>query len=213
MLCTGLVLNTGYSDLELKNSSGANIMYTQQKYDEAEYFLEMMKENIEDRQKFRYNLSAFVSTARSVTFVLQKEFSINPEFYDWYDKKQMQMKSDDLFKFFKGKRNYVLKMEGTIDTRAEISVTTNLPMAASVRFEAEVIKADGTIEDEKHSEPPAKPKLTPKPNDTEETKWFFKDWSEPDEDVVTLCERHIKKLKIIVEEAENKFGKAKAPQK
>ena len=187
-------------------------MYTQQKYDEAEYFLEMMKENIEDRQKFRYNLSAFVSAARSVTFVLQKEFSKNPEFDEWYSKKQMQMKRDNLFIFLKEKRNYVLKMEGTIDTRAEISETIDLPMAPSVSFEATVIKADGTIENEKHSEPPAKPKLTSKPNDTGETKWFFKDWSEPDEDVVTLCERYIKKLKIIVEEAENKFGKAKAPQ-
>lgn len=188
-------------------------MDAQQKYDEAEYFLEMMKENIEDRQKFRYNLSAFVIAARSVTFVLQKEFSKNPKFDKWYCEKQMQMRRDKLFKFLKDKRDYVIHKKGTIDTRAEISTTINLSMAASVSFEAIGIKADGTIENEKHSEPPAKPKLTPKPNDTEETKWFFKDWSEPDEDVIALCARYIKELKIIVEEAESKFDEANSPQK
>jgi len=190
-------------------------LYTQQKYDEVEYFLETMKENIEDRQKFRYNLSAFVSAARSVTFVLQNEleFSKNPKFDKWYCEKQTQMKRDKLFKFFKGKRDYAIHQKGTIDTRAEISTTINLPMAASVGFEAIVIKADGTIENEKHSEPPTKPKLTPKPNDTEETKWFFKDWSEPDEDVIALCARYTKELKIIVEEAESKLNEANSPQK
>nr|QNO46217.1 hypothetical protein ABPEKODN_00030 [Methanosarcinales archaeon ANME-2c ERB4] len=190
-------------------------MDTQQKYDEAEYFLEMMKENIEDRQKFRYNLSAFVSAARSVTFVLKKEFSKNPDLDEWYCKKQMQMKRDKLFKFFKNKRDYVIHKKGTIDTRAEISETINLPITVSVSFEAIGIKADGTTKNEEYSESPDKLKLVAKPNNTEKTKirWFFRDWSEPDGDVVTLCERYIKKLKIMVEEAENKFGKAKAPQK
>ena len=188
-------------------------MHVQWKYDEAEYFLEMMKENIEDRQKFRYNLSAFVSAARTITFVLQKEFSKNPKFNKWYPEKQMQMSRDKHFKFFNDKRNNIIHKEGTIYTRAEISKTINLSMAASVSFEVIVIKADGTIENEKHSELPVKPKLTPKPNDTEETKWFFKDWSEPDEDVIALCARYIKELKIIVEEAASKFDEANSPQK
>ena len=73
-------------------------MDTQQKYNEAEYFLEMMKDNDENRQRFEYNLSAFLSAARSVTFVLQKESSKNPDFDEWYGKKQMQMKRDKIFK-------------------------------------------------------------------------------------------------------------------
>ena len=188
-------------------------MDAQQKYNEAGYFLEMMKENIEDRQKFRYNLSAFMSAARSVTFVLQKEFSKNPKFDRWYCEKRMQMRSDKLFKFFKDKRDYAIHKKGTIDTRAEISATSNLLMTASVSFEAIVIKADGTIETGEHSEPPATPKFAPKPNDLEETKWFFKDWSESDEDVIALCARYIKELKITVEEAESKFDEANFPQK
>jgi hypothetical protein len=72
---------------------------TQQKYNEAEYFLEMMKENDENRQRFKYNLSAFLSAARSVTFVLQKECSKNPEFKEWYFKNKSGWKEMHFLNF------------------------------------------------------------------------------------------------------------------
>ena len=182
-------------------------MDTQQKYNEAEYFLGMMKQNDENRQRFKYNLSAFLSATRSVTFVLQKEYSKNPKFKEWYSKKQKWMEGDALFKFFVGKRNYVLK-ERLIDPQAEISITVDVVGVASISVETEVRDAEGNLKDYEYSEPPAKPKPASKPNSREETKykWFFKDWQETDEDVITLCERYLKELKIIVEEAESKFG-------
>lgn len=192
-------------------------MDTQQKYNEAEYFLGMMKENDENRQRFKYNLSAFVSAARSVTFVLQKERPKNPESDEWYVKKQKWMKEDVrkvLFEFFVEKRNYVLK-EGLINPQAEISITVDVPIVVSVSFEAVIRDAEGNLKDYEYSEPPAKPKPAFKPNRKEETKykWFFKDWQHTDEDVITLCERHLKELKIIVEEAESKFGEVDTLQK
>jgi len=107
---------------KLEKSKGANIVDTQQKYNEAEYFLGMMKENIEDRQKFKYDLSAFVSAARSVTLVLQTEVkSKNRDFDEWYSKKQMLMGKDELLKFFNEQRIIVIHTRGSIDPRAEIS--------------------------------------------------------------------------------------------
>jgi len=54
------------------------------KYSEAKYFLEKMKENISNPDVFRYNLSAFLAAARSITFVLQKEFKNKKEgFNEW----------------------------------------------------------------------------------------------------------------------------------
>ena len=189
-------------------------MDTQQNYNEAEYFLEMMKGNDENRQRFEYNLSAFLSAARSVTFVLQKESSKNPEFDEWYCKKQMQMKRDKLFKFLKKKRDSGIHKK-IIKPRAEISTTIPFSGAGSPSIESIVRKADGAIKDYESSESSAKPKLASKPNGIEETKykWFFNDWPEPDEDVITLCEKYLNDLKIIVEEAESKFGEANAPQK
>jgi hypothetical protein len=149
-------------------------MDTQQKYNEAEYFLGMMKENDEDRQRFKYNLSAFLSAARSVTFVLQKESSKNPEFKEWYSKKQKWMKGDAVFKFFVGKRNYVLK-ERLIDPQAEISTTVEVTCVASISVEVVVRDAEGNLKDYEYSEPPARPKHASNPNSREETKykWFF----------------------------------------
>ena len=192
-------------------------MDTSQKYNEAEYFLEMMKDNDENRQRFEYNLSAFLSAARSVTFVLQKESSKNPEFDEWYCKKQMQMKRDKLFKFLKKKRDSGIHKK-IIKPRAEIS-TTIPPVtgATSISVETIVRKADGTIKDYEYSESPVKSKITPKQDNTEitEYKWFFSDC--PNEyrtvDVITLCEKYLNDLKLIVEEAESKFGEANAPQK
>ncbi|MCK4733337.1 MAG: hypothetical protein KAT65_12860 [Methanophagales archaeon] len=183
-------------------------MDTQQKYNEAEYFLGMMKENIEDRQKFKYNFSAFVSTARSVTLVLQKEFKTkNPDFNKGYSTKK-QMLKDELFKFFNKKRIIVIHREGSIDPRAEISENIDFGGAASFSVESEVRDAKGNLKDYEYSEQHNKLNPASKPNSKEETKykWFFKDWSDTDEDVITLCERYLKELKIIVEEAESKFG-------
>jgi len=186
---------------------------TQQKYSEAEYFLEMMEENVEDSQKFKYNLSAFLAAARSVTLFLEKRFPTKSKFNDWYFGKEQKNKTR-ILKFFREKRNFVIH-EKLINPRAEISMTIPYSVAGSFSVEAIVRNAEGIITDYEYSESPAKPKLASKPKVVEETayKWFFADWPEPNEDVITLCERYLNDLKLIVEEAESKFGEANAPQK
>ena len=188
-------------------------MDTQQKYDEAKYFLEMMRENIEDRQKFEYNLSAFLAAARSVTLFLKKRFLTKSDYNDWYFANEQKDKTG-ILKFFREKRNIVIH-EKLINPRSEISTTINIAMAVSASFEAIVRNAEGTIKDYEYSKSPAKPKPASKPNSREETKykWFFKDWQETDEDVTTLCEKYLNKLKIIIEEVESKFGETNVPQK
>ena len=192
-------------------------MDTRQKYNEAEYFLEMMKENIEDRQKFKYNLSAFLSAARSVTFVLQDEFSKNRDFDEWYYKKQMKMKRDELLKFFNKKRISVIHKKGSIDTQAEIRETINVEVFGSVSVEAIVRNSEGTIKDYEYFEPPVKSKISPKQDNIENTeyKWFFRNCPEKfiGVDVITLSEKCLKELKVIVDEAESIFGEAKDSQK
>ncbi|MCD6209368.1 MAG: hypothetical protein J7J01_00480 [Methanophagales archaeon] len=48
---------------------------TREKLLEARYFLEQMKERQSDQDAFKYNLSAFLAAARSVTLIMQKEFA------------------------------------------------------------------------------------------------------------------------------------------
>jgi hypothetical protein len=73
---------------------------TRRKLDEALYFLEELKINIEDDRIFSFNLSAFVTAARSVTLLMKKEFCHTAEFEDWYVNKQRLIESDNDFKFF-----------------------------------------------------------------------------------------------------------------
>jgi hypothetical protein len=56
------------------------------KLEEAEYFLEGMKKNVENDKIFSFNLSAFITAARSVTLFMQKESQNVMRFKDWYVK-------------------------------------------------------------------------------------------------------------------------------
>lgn len=71
-------------------------------------------------EEVEINFAAFVNSARSATFVLQKEFKKNPNFIEWYgnpDKpeeakkgtKIHQMQNDELCKFFIELRNKIVK--------------------------------------------------------------------------------------------------------
>lgn len=83
---------------------------------QCDYHLNLMKQshNIEE---FEINFAAFVTSARSVTFVLQKEFSKNGDFIKWYGDKDnpkrgtkiYEMREDPLCNFFHNLRNSIEK--------------------------------------------------------------------------------------------------------
>src|SRR3990172_32302 len=68
-------------------------------------------------EELEINFAAFVTSARSVTFVLQKEFSKNKKFIKWYGgkkdpqkgTKRYEMSKDPLLRFFVGLRNKIEK--------------------------------------------------------------------------------------------------------
>lgn len=189
-------------------------MNTQQKYNEAEYFFEMIKENIEYPHRVKYNLSAFASATRSVRHFLEIECSKNTKLDEWYCKTQIQMKRDELFRFFKTTRDYTIH-EGIIEMRSQIEIEIPpVEIGLSVSSEAIIKKADGTIKKDNTdiSESPVKPKFTSKQDDIEitEYKWFFRSCPNGyrNIDVITLCKKYLNELKIIIEEAESKFNEA-----
>lgn len=79
------------------------------KIEQAKYHLDLMKELPPNDNAFLFNLASFISSAREVTWYLQKEFGSDPEFKAWYSTKQKEMKEDRTFKFFLNKRNVVVK--------------------------------------------------------------------------------------------------------
>jgi len=73
---------------------------TDKKLQEARYFLKRMLETYSSPFEFECNLQAFISSARSVTLVMQTEYSKKPNFNEWYDEKQKEMKADEMINFF-----------------------------------------------------------------------------------------------------------------
>ena len=76
----------------------------EKKLKEARYFLKRMQETYLIPFEFECNLQAFISSSRSVTFIMQKEYSDKLGFYQWYQKKQDQMRADETLSFFKEAR-------------------------------------------------------------------------------------------------------------
>jgi len=77
---------------------------TQRKLEEAKYFFKRMLETYQIPFEFECNLQAFISSARSVTFVMQAEYSKKAHFDEWYEKKVEEMQTDELLDFFKQAR-------------------------------------------------------------------------------------------------------------
>ena len=79
------------------------------KLEEAGFFLELLAAAGSDVFAFRCYFSAFVSAARSVTFVLQFVMHGVDGFDEWWGERQDEMRLDPLLRFFVERRNETLK--------------------------------------------------------------------------------------------------------
>jgi len=72
------------------------------KLNEAKYFYEQMESNYKEgkTEEFKHCINAFLSSARSVTFVIQKEFRKYKGFDEWYElQKEKKFNDEKLIKF------------------------------------------------------------------------------------------------------------------
>lgn len=174
---------------------------TRDKLLEAKYFLEQMKLNESNREAFRYNLSAFLSAARSVTFIMQNEFSQVSGFKEWYNEKGANMKTDSSMKFLNDKRVMSIHLE-QIRPHAKATVSLTARIKTNVSISALIKRTNGTVE---RLEPVAEtnaPPSTETPPPTARWRWYFDEI--PDKDVVTLGLEYIGKLEALVAEWESR---------
>jgi hypothetical protein len=90
---------------------------TRFKLQEAEYFLEQMKNNVDNYTHFAFNLSAFVSAARSVTLVMQYQYKIRVNTEEsssiWYrENVEEVLRRHEDAKFFNELRIKFIHLEG-----------------------------------------------------------------------------------------------------
>ena len=175
---------------------------TKQKLLEAKYFIERIIENQAERDAFKYNLSAFLAAFRSVTMIMQKEFSKASGFADWYQVQQEKMKADNMMKLLCTKRTMTIHQQ-PVQPRAHINVSISEPITITDSWSAILTRADGTVE-RYDSAPPESPPTTAKTETNIQWYWYFDEI--PNFDVVTVCQKCMTKLEVIVSECEQHFG-------
>ena len=164
---------------------------TKHKVEEAKYFLSMLKQLFEDDDEFAYNLSAFLSAARSITFYMQKQYKHRDGFAEWYCRKQIEMSADEELKYLNNAR-----VEDIHKEPVHTGATREVGCSVDVILVPEDEQANET-ELEPHTQ------SSSKTSSLKTVRRFFPKFGEVD--VTEFCESQLTKLTMIVEECENHF--------
>jgi hypothetical protein len=168
-----------------------------------------MRKSTLDRKVFIFSLDAFLSTSRSVTFVLQKEFADNPKFQSWYGQKRDEMKKDPLMKFFVDMRDVSIH-ERSPQTEAVVTTSFTETLSISDSVSLTLTHPNGTKEvfEPKHSDAQGE-QPTPKESPAVQCYYFFS--QNNDNDVVSLCAQYYEKLFYLVMQAKIILAPATVP--
>ncbi|MBI3251861.1 MAG: hypothetical protein HYZ52_00880 [Candidatus Omnitrophica bacterium] len=172
---------------------------TADKLNEAKYFLDRAKESPFHTDAFRYNISAFLSASRSITFMMKKEFFSVPGFEKWYEKKVGEMRQDKFMKYLDRQRDITIH-ERPVQSHPHVSLIEETTGEGTKDLVVlyHLMGTGGATVNVVRSRPLI---TTAKP--TGKIRCCFDDIL--DEDVMTLCEKHIAKLSKITNECESNF--------
>lgn len=173
-----------------------NVLQSRLYLDAAKYHYLQMEVNLQDGNAFPHSLLAFLSIARSVTFVFQEQFNEKKRLMGWYDTKVKEWENNKVMNFFKKLRDISIHQH-TPDTRTRRSMkwVANLPAIA----EGDVMTMAG---------PNGKPlTLFPmEPRVGKVTGYLFVHdfkWFNEIPDVMSFCKQYLDELEKFVSEAEH----------
>jgi hypothetical protein len=113
----------------------------QDRIQQGRFFLRQAEDSYEsDRNGFRYLLEASIVSARSVTFLLQKQYHDTPGFDEWYSDIQKELSADPLARFLLEQRNFVLK-QGITQIQKAVHITAYITTHAGYSFQIHTIRA------------------------------------------------------------------------
>jgi len=167
-------------------------MNEQPKIDEACYFFDTLRPLIEQRDKFRYHLSAFLSAARSPLQYACNEAKHKSGGQTWYDS---QVTANPVVKFFKEKRNVSIH-EKLVSPSGKFNLSAGESLSLSESVSVTITRADGSTEAAELVETPAPP-VSIESDVSATFEYFFDDWP-GSEDVITLCKRYLNEVEAIV---------------
>lgn len=169
-------------------------MHEQTKLEEALYFYSRMLSERESNEFFTYNLSAFLSAARSVLQYALKEAGTKPEGKEWYNS---YMTSKQVLSFFKDKRDFNIHTEPVKPIRNLTINTPPLTVQVSISASIELVKANGDVEARYLPETPNPIGHAIEAKGTITTRYHFADWL-GNETVETLCKLYIDEIQSLI---------------
>ncbi len=176
-------------------------MHETAKVEEAEYFLKQMADCEEDRQAYKYNLSAFLQASRSVLQFAHKECQPVPVALSWYES---QVGGNRLVQFFKDRRDVSIHehpIRPIMELKASIEETIHLGFAADA-----VVIRDGKVVPSEGRPIAGFPVGTNWPYPSRVIMggaYKFSEWR-GDDDVPTLCRQYLDELKQIIADGQSK---------
>jgi len=186
---------------------------TQDKLEEAHFFLQKLKEHYAQQPDVDYYLSAFISSSRSVIWVMQSEYSNIKGWRDWYDSREPTLEESIFLKSvnevrIRSEKKEPLRMstEMTVEIN-ERDITPEFEQALETLVDQEVELTVAAAKDPvKHRQ--ARTRITKnrsisflaKISDLIKTVKEF-----PDQDVLPICQKYYIILKSLVDECEQHF--------
>lgn len=172
-------------------------MYEESKLKEAWYFYSRMISETDNRDNLLFDLSAFLSAARSVLQYSLKEAQTKSGGQQWYDD---HITSSKVIDFFRDKRDINVHIQPIqVSQRTSIQLTGVVRISGSIHIKK--FDQTGRLIDEyssELSEPPLAPEIPSKVTH----RFTFPDWSGT-EDVLQLCQLYLKDLQHVVEDGLN----------
>jgi len=175
-------------------------MNERKKLDEAKYFYSRMVEEQRNRDNFIHNLSAFLSSSRSVLQYALLEAQKTNEGQKWYES---CMSASSILKFFKDKRDVNIHFR-PVTIFAEHSVVIKETLGISDSVSVILRDKNGNVKRQHSTE--SHPKLM----DTKDQHatihrldYKFDDWNE-DEEVLTLCQKYLQELERLIDDGVSK---------
>lgn len=173
-------------------------MYEKSKLKEAGYFYSRMVSETDNRDNLLFDLSAFLSAARSVLQYAFKEAQTKSSGgQQWYEN---HITSSKVLAFFRDKRDINVHTQPVL-VNQHTSIQSTEVVRSSESIHIKKFDQTGRLIGEyssEPSEPPPAPEIPPKVTH----RFTFPDWSGT-EDVLQLCHLYLNELQRVVEDGQN----------
>jgi hypothetical protein len=166
-----------------------------EKLEEARYFYSRMQAEVNDPKAYQYNLSAFLSAARSVLQYAEKEAKNKSGGQAWYN---TRISNSSILPFFKDKRDVNIHTEPVKprkDYQVSMTATVHLSSSLSVKLKDE----KGNVIDQRYIKEAKPPHEPPTASTSVEVRYRFSDWS-GSEDVIELSQKYLDELEDVVDD-------------